>query len=80
MSQQRCSNFQRLYLELLNSSGDDPYIVEKLMKSSTTFVYNSFPDSEVNSAEIRKFQICPDFETEKKHPSLNVISQVLLVQ
>jgi len=57
MSQQRCSNFQKLYLELLNSSGDDPYIFEKLMKSSTTFVYNSFPDSEVNLAEIRKNQI-----------------------
>jgi len=54
MSQQRCSNFQKLYPKLLNSSGDDPYVFEKLRKSSTTFVYNIFPDSEVNLAEIRK--------------------------
>jgi len=54
MSQQRCSNFQKLYPELLNSSGDDPYVFEKFRKSSTTFIYNIFPDSEVNLAEIRK--------------------------
>ena len=54
MSQQKCSKFQKLYLDLLNSSGDDPYIFEKLRKSSTTSVYNSFPDYEVNLAEIRK--------------------------
>jgi len=45
MSQQMCSNFQKLYLDLLNSSGDDPYIFETLRKSFTTFVYNIFPDS-----------------------------------
>jgi len=55
MSQQRCSNFKKLYLELLNSSGDDPYIVEKLMKSSATFVYNIYPDSDFNFAENRKY-------------------------
>jgi len=54
MSQQRCSNFQKLFLELLYSSGDDPYIFEKLRKSSTTFLHNIFPDSEVNLAEDRK--------------------------
>ena len=80
MSQQQCSKFQKLYLELLNSSGDDPYIVGKLMKSSTSFVYNAFPDSVFNLAENRKCQICPDFETEQKHLSVNVISQVLLIQ
>ena len=80
MSQQRCSNFQKLYLELLNSSGDDPYIFEKLRKSSTTFVYHVFPDSVFNLAENRKCQICPDFETEQKHPIVNIISQVLLIQ
>jgi len=51
MSQQRCSSFQKLYPELLNSSGDDPYIFEKLGKSSATFIYHVFPDSEVNLAE-----------------------------
>ena len=80
MSQQKCGNFQKLYLELLNSSGDDPYIVEKLMKSSTYFVYNSFSYSVFNLAEHRKCQICPDCETEQKHPSVYVISQVLLIQ
>jgi len=80
MSQQRCSNIQKLYLELLNSSEDDPYIVEKLMKSSTSFIYNAFQDSEFNLSENRECQICPDLETEQKHPSLNVISQVLLIQ
>ena len=80
MSQQRCSNFQKLYLELINSSGDDPYIFEKLRKSSTTLVYHIFPDSVFHLAENRKYQICPDLETERKHPSVNVISQVLLIQ
>jgi len=61
MSQQRCSKFQKLYLELLNSSGDDPYIFEKLRKSSTTFVYNVFPDSKFNLAENMKYWDCPDF-------------------
>jgi len=50
------------------------------MKSSSTFVYNFFPDSEFNLAENREYQICPDFETEQKHPSVNIISQVLLIQ
>jgi len=50
------------------------------MKSSTTFVYNVFPDSEFNLAENRKYQDCPDFETEEKHPSVNVIYQVILIQ
>ena len=54
MSQQKCSNFQKLYLDLLNSSGDDPYIFEKLTKASTTFIYNFFPDYEFNLAENRK--------------------------
>ena len=80
MSQQRCCKFQKLYLELLNSSGDDPYIFEKLRKSYTTFVYHVFPDSVFNLAENRKCQICPDFETEQKHPIENIISQVLLIQ
>jgi hypothetical protein len=51
MSQQRCSSFQKLYLELLNSSGDDPYIFEKVGKFSTSFVYHVFPDSVFNLAE-----------------------------
>ena len=80
MSQQRCSNFQKLYLKILNSYGDDPYIAEKIMKFSTSIVYNVFPDSVFNLAENRKCQICPDFETEQKHPSVNIISQVLLIQ
>jgi len=80
MSQQRCSNFQKLYLELLNSSRDDPYIFENIRKSSTTFVYNFFPDSEVNLAEIGNYQVCPDLETEQKHPIVNILSQVLLIQ
>jgi len=80
MSQQRCSNFQKLYLELLNSSGDDPYIFVKLRKSSTTFVYHAFPDSVFNLAENREYQNCPDFDTEQKHPIVNIISQVLLIQ
>jgi len=80
MSRQRCSNFQKLYLELLNSSGDDPYIFENLRKSSTTFVYNVFPDSDVKVSENREYQIYPDFETEHKHPGVNIISQVLLIQ
>ena len=80
MSQQRCSRFQKLYLELLNTSGDDPYIFENIRKSSTTLVYHVFPDSIFNLAVNRKCQIYPDFETEQQHPSLNVISQVLLIQ
>ena len=80
MSQQRCSNFQKLYLELLNSSGDDPYIFEKLRESFSTFIYIFFPDSEVNLSESREYQICPDFETEQKHPGVNILSQVLLIQ
>jgi len=80
MSQQRCCKFQKLYLELPNSSGDYPYIFEKHRKSSTTFVYNFFPDSEFNLAENREYQICPDFDTEQKHPIVNIISQVLLSQ
>jgi len=80
MSQQRCSSFQKLYLELLNSSGDDPYLFEKLRKSSTTFVYNFFLDSEVNLAETGNYQVCPDLETEQKHPIVNILSQVLLIQ
>jgi len=80
MSQQRCSKFRKLYLELLNTSGDDPYIVGKLMKPSTTLVYNFCPDSEFNLAENREYQNCPDFDIEQKHPSVNVISQVLLIQ
>jgi len=80
MSQQKCSSFKKIYFELLDSSGDDPYIFEKLRKSFTTFVYNIFPDSEFNLAENRKCQICPDLETEQKHPSVNVISQVILIQ
>jgi len=46
MSQQRCSNFQKLYLELLNLCGDDPYIFEKHRKSFSTFVNNIFPGSD----------------------------------
>jgi len=80
MSQQRCSRFQKLYPKLLNSSGDDPYRFEKLRKSSTTFVYNFFPDSDVKVSENREYQISPDFETEQKHPGVNIISQVLLIQ
>ena len=80
MSQQRCSKFQKPYLELINSSGDDPYIFEKLRKSSTTFVYNVFPDAEVNLAEIGNYQVCPDLETEQKRPIVNFISPVLLIQ
>jgi len=34
------------------SDDDEPYMVEKLMKSSTTFVYNPFLDSEVKLAKI----------------------------
>jgi len=44
-----------VYLELDKSYGDEPYMVENLMKSPTTFVYNPFPDSEVKLAEIRKY-------------------------
>ena len=80
MSQQRCCKFQKLYLELLNSSGDDPYSFEKLRNSSTTFVYNAFPDSVFNLAENSKCQICPDLEIEQKHPTVNIISRVLLIQ
>jgi len=80
MSQQRCCNFQKLYLELLNSSGDGPYIFENLRKSSTTFVYYVLQDSVFNLAENRKCHICPDFETEQEHPIENIISQVLLIQ
>jgi len=53
------------YVELQNSYDDNPYIVENLTKSSTTFIYNIFPDSEFNLAENRKYQTCPDFETEQ---------------
>jgi len=80
MSQQKCSKFQKLYLELLHSSGDDPYIFGKLRKSSTTFVYHVFPDSEIKLAETGNYQVCPDLETEQKHPIVNIISQVLLSQ
>jgi len=80
MSQQRCSSFQNLYLELINSSRDDPYIFENLRKSSTTFVYNVFPDSEVNLAETGNYQVCPDLETEQKYSIVNMLSQVLLIQ
>ena len=80
MSQQWCSHFQKLYLELLNSSGDDSYIFEKLRKCSTTFVYHVFPDSVFNLAKNREYQNCPDFDTEQKHPIVNIISQVLLSQ
>jgi len=80
MSQQRCNKFQKLYLEFLYSSRDDPYIFEKLRKSSTTFVYHVFPDSVFNVAESREYQNCPDFDTEQKHPSVNIISQVLLIE
>jgi len=55
---------QKSYLGLHKSFGDDLYIVEKPIKSSTIFIYNFFPDSEVNLAENEKYQICPDFETE----------------
>jgi len=74
MSQQRCSKFQKSYLELLNSSRDDPYIFEKIRKSSTTFVYHVLPDSIFNLAENREYQNCPDFDTEQKHPIVNIIS------
>jgi len=80
MSQQRCSKFQKLYLELLKSSGDDSDLFEKLRKSSITFVYNVFSDSEVNLAESMEYQNCPDFETEQKHPIVNIISRAILIQ
>jgi len=80
MSQQWCSNFQKLYLERINSSGDDPYIFENLRKSSATFIYNFSPDSDVRMSENRKYQNYPDFDTEQKHPIVNIISQVLLSQ
>jgi len=80
MSQQRCSKFQKSYLELINSSGDDPDIFEKIRKSSTTFIYNVFPDSEVNLAETGNYQVCSDLETEQKCPIVNIISPVLLIQ
>jgi len=80
MSQQKCSNFQKLYLELLTSSRDDPYIFENLRKSFTTFVYHVFPDSVFNLAENREYQNSPDFDTEQKYPIVNIISQVLLNQ
>jgi len=80
MSQQKYSNLQKLYLELLNSSGDDPYIFGKIRKSSTTFVYNFFPDSEFILAENREYQNYPNLETEQKHPIVNDIAQVLLIQ
>jgi len=79
MSQQRCIKFQKSYLELLKSSGDNPYIFEKLRKSSTTFVYKVFPDSEVNLAETGNYQVCPDLESEQKRPIVNIISLVLLI-
>ena len=50
------------------------------MKSSATVVYNSSPDSDFNLAENREYQNCPDFDTEQKHPIVNMISQVLLIQ
>jgi len=80
MSQQRCSKLQKLYLGLHKSFGDDPYIVEKHIKSSTILVYNIFPDSEFNLAKNGKYQICPDFETEQRHLIVNIISYVLLIQ
>ena len=61
MSQHICSNLQKSYLEIHKSYGDDPYIVENLMKSSTTFVYNVFTDYDVKFTEYRKYQNCPDF-------------------
>jgi len=54
MSQHECSNLYQSYLELQNSYDGHSYIVQRLVKSSTTLVYNIFPDSEVNLAEIRK--------------------------
>ena len=60
MSQHKCSNLYQSYLELQNSYDDDPYIFEKLRKSSTTFVYNIFPYSDFSLAENRKYQICAD--------------------
>ena len=80
MSQHECSKLQKSYLGLQKSYDDDPYIFENLRKSFTTFVYNVFPDSVFNLDENGKCQICPDFETEQKHPSVNVISQALLIQ
>ena len=80
MSQQQCSNFQKLYLELINTSGDDPYIFKKIRQSSITFVYKFFPDSEFKLAENREYQNCPDIDTEQKHPIVINISQVLLIQ
>jgi len=80
MSHQRYINFQKLYLELLNSPRDDPYIFENLRELFSTFVYIFFPDSDVNLSESREYQISPDFETEQKHPGVNILSQVLLIQ
>jgi len=80
MSQQRCNKLQKSYLELLNSSVDDPYIFEMIRESFTTFVYNCFPGFEIKLSENREYQICLDFETEQKHPGVNFISQVLLIQ
>jgi len=51
MSQHRYSNLQKSYLELLRSYGDESYMVEKFMKSFTTSIYHTFPDSDVKSAE-----------------------------
>jgi len=53
MSQHRYNNLQKSYLELLRSYGDESYMVEKLMKSSTTSVYPTFPDSDDKLAENR---------------------------
>jgi hypothetical protein len=50
------------------------------MKSSKTLVYNFLPDSKFNLAENREYPNCPDFDTEHKHPIVNIISQVLLIQ
>jgi hypothetical protein len=50
------------------------------MKSSTTFVYNFCPDSEVMLTGNRKYKNYPDFETEQKHPRVNVVCQVELIR
>jgi len=51
MSQHPYNNLQKSYLELLRSYGDESYMVENLMKSSTTSVYHTFPDSDIKLAE-----------------------------
>ena len=49
--QRSCGNLQQPYLELQKSYGDEPYMVEKIGESSTTSVYNTFLDSEVDLAD-----------------------------